>query len=186
MPTSIVVSSYSYLQVQVWNRPAGAPVEPDALFNVLYEIGTPEQGQSSQHLGISLELGEAPAPGWDEGRQLYTTYRLVNATVTNGVIDAITSSSDWLSSGFALSPTPLDEENTAYRALFLDNPHVVDERDVTDFSGNGPGVQGITLGVGGDIGRVSDLVGIPRPGSLDLSGNVGLPAEVFFYDPTGF
>lgn len=185
IPTSVDASTYGYLQIQAWDRPAGAPIDPGAIVNELHPIPTAPSspsGLSAQNIGVDLDLGLDPMAGWTEGRAIYLTYRLVNATVSGTTVDAITDSTDWLLSGLTLKPDINDGLNTAYRGVIENDTYAGTLRDLYELdSDGGPGAQGITLGVGASMGSLTHLIELPRPGPLVLS------SDVWFHDPsTGY
>ncbi|MEO0651188.1 MAG: hypothetical protein AAFZ65_10980, partial [Planctomycetota bacterium] len=105
IPASIDIDAFSHIQVQVWDRPAGGTLVPTALSNALYPIGDPcRESYSRRNFGIELDLGSGSTFTWDAGRLAFVTYRLVQASVSNGV-PSIQSGGRWFNAGVVFSST---------------------------------------------------------------------------------
>ncbi|MEO0652183.1 MAG: hypothetical protein AAFZ65_16030, partial [Planctomycetota bacterium] len=183
VPSSTIgsMAGWNHVQVQVWLRDevSGAIVQ-DAILNQVNPIGTPGPGETKRRFRLDASLiGEAATPGWALGRQMFITYRLLDATNDGTSVTAILDSTEWLSTAFAISTQPTVPGVTAYRSTLLADPFVIAGTDLDVIQqGSAQGDQGIVLGASVDVGRVAHLVGAPRPGALSLS------SDVFFYDPT--
>ncbi|MEO0651556.1 MAG: hypothetical protein AAFZ65_12850 [Planctomycetota bacterium] len=176
--TEFDMANYTHVHVQVWDQPDGVNLDPDAKLNTLFEVGAATGGLTRDAFGVDLDLGVDYSTEWDGPRQMYLTYRFVNAATPPGGGVSINHASRWMGSGLQIK-TPNDPNSTSYRDIWGD-PYALSatDREVFEFDSGGPGVQGIVLGASVDVGRVSHLVGTPRSGALELT------SDVFFWDPT--